>query len=136
MKKIYLCLTALLSFAYAAFTFAEPATTKGYFSIVRPGIEQSVKNALAHPPTDITIINASSSGIFVVVPNSPINDFVNFGYNDHVYNSDVNSTFTYIVLQDPFHNTFFSSNVCRLAIITVYGNQGAYRINTDSDLCQ
>jgi hypothetical protein len=101
-----------------------------YSSTLHPASE-----SLMHPHTDITVINASTSGIYAIVPNSPINDYITPGYNDHIYNSDPNLWWTYLVLQDTYRTTFYSASVCREAIVTVYGSVGHYRINVDSDLC-
>ena len=96
---------------------------------------QSVVANMLHPPTDITVINASSNYIYAVVPNSPVNDYLSPGYNDHIYNYDSSVYSTYLVLQDPYRRTFYSNVVCRLAIVTVHGYTGNYTVNTDSDLC-
>src|SRR6185295_5565392 len=113
----------------SAWSYTKPLYT--YSSSIQP----SSKSPMFHPPTDITVINASSNGIYVTVPNSPVNDYLNPGYNDHVYNRDPNLWYTYLVLQDQYRGTFYAANVCRLAIVTVYGYTGHFRINTDSDLC-
>jgi len=122
---------ALLA-ASSAFAYTKPLYT---YSSTFHASSTTAQATLVHPPTDITVINASSNFIYVTVPNSPINDYLQPGYNDHVYNYDPNLWFTYLVLQDQYRATFYSANVCRLAIVTVYGYTGHFRINVDSDLC-
>lgn len=87
-----------------------------------------------HPPLDITIVNASSSYIYAVVPNTPINTYIDPGYNAHITNFDA-IPYTYVVLQDAYRNTFYATNACMLAIITVSGYIGNYRTNYDDELC-
>ncbi|MBA3660583.1 MAG: hypothetical protein H0W64_02550 [Gammaproteobacteria bacterium] len=134
MRKIQLCATALMSLFTASVAFASSDMLSNYYSSQRPQATAAIKASL-HPPTDITVINASTSHIYAVVPNSPINDLINPGFNDHIYNTNPNVWSTLLVLQDPYRGTFFNANVCRLAIVTVYGTPGSYRINTDTDLC-
>lgn len=132
MKKINLSLLAVSSLLTASLSFAAVSDSNKYFSTLHP----QVKNAsidLLHPPTDISIVNASSNYIYVVVP--PVNDRITPGFNDHIYGYDPTSWQTWITLQDPYRSTFFADYVCKLAIVTVYGAPGSYRINIDSDLC-
>lgn len=131
MKKISLFSLIFATLLFSSSIFAANTALKTYGSTLHP----AAGAALLHPPTDITIINATNDGIYAVVPGSPIYDYLNPGFNDHIYNSDPNNWYTFLVLQDPYRNQFFSGTVCRLAIVTVYGYRGNYRINTDSDLC-
>lgn len=117
--------------AASAWAYTNPLYT--YSSTMHPSTAS--QSTLLHPPTDITVINASSSYIYAVVPNSPINDYLTPGYNDHIYNYDPNLWWTNLVLQDNYRATFFNANVCRLAIVTVYGYTGNFKINVDTDLC-
>lgn len=128
-----IALASLLAFS-TTWAFAA-ADLSGYYSSMHPKTGVALKKAMLHPPTDITIVNASSNYIFAIVPNA-INDMINPGFNDHIYNNNPGVWTTYLVLQDPFHNDFFRDNVCREAVITVYGGPGSYRINVDNDLCR
>lgn len=131
MKKLLVSACALATLAVAGLSHAAPMN---YTSTLHPAAGMTA-NATLHPPTDITIINATNNYIFAVVPGSPINDTLSPGFNDHIYNNNPSAWTTYLMLQDPYRNTFFANNVCRLAIVTVYGAPGAYRLNIDSDLC-
>lgn len=131
MKKLTLVVFALFSTFFSCALFASNIDLNQYYSTLHPS---SPKNFM-HPPTDISVINATSSFIYVVVPGTSVNDYLTPGFNDHIYGSNPNSFSTYIVLQDPYRNTFFADSVCRLAIVTAYGNIGSYRLNIDSDLC-
>lgn len=133
MKKMLLAsLFAVGMISTNAFAYTQPLYQ--YSSTLHPQSASSGASLL-HPPTDITVINASSSSIYAVVPNSPVNDYLTPGYNDHIYNYDPNLFYTYLVLQDAYRATFFAGNVCRLAIVTVYGYTGNFSWNIDSDLC-
>jgi hypothetical protein len=127
MKKLITFLSTLLLCASA---YAMPAANSQYSSTLHP-----LPNSMLHPPTDITIANATYDFIYAQVPNTTINDPVRPGTNDHIYNSDPNVYSVYIVLRDYRNNVFYSNVVCRLAIVTVSGTIGYYRVNTDSDLC-
>lgn len=132
MNKLF---SACVAFAMTATSaFASTTNLNQYYSSMHPSTSNAIKNLL-HPPVDITIINATSDYIYVVVPNSPINDYISPGYNDHIHNFDPNIYSTYLVVQDPYRNTFYSNTVCRTAILTVYGHPGNYRQNLDTDLC-
>lgn len=126
-----LCAVAL---TLSSTAFAANPTLNQYSSTMHPQ-SGNVLNTLLHPPTDITVVNASGDYIYAVVPYSPVNDYLSPGFNDHIYNNDPNVWNTYLVLQDVYRNTFYATNVCRLAIVTVYGYTGNFRINVDSDLC-
>jgi hypothetical protein len=128
MKKITSVLFALLLSTSA---FSTTAINSQYGSTQHP---LQTKNLL-HPPTDITVVNASGSYFYAIVPNSPISDYITPGTNDHIYNYNPNIYTTWVVLNDVYGNTFYSNNVCREAIITVAGYTGNFRINTDTDLC-
>jgi len=133
--KIYKLLAVCFSFVLStSLAFASTSSLNEYYSTMHPSTSNAIKNML-HPPVDITIINATSNYIYVVVPNSPVNDYISPGYNDHIHNYDANVWNTYVVLQDAYRNTFYTNTVCRLAILTVYGYPGNYRENLDTDLC-
>jgi hypothetical protein len=131
MKKISLFSLIFATLLFSSSIFAASPSLKTYGSTLHP----LAGAAMLHPPTDITIVNGTTGGIYSVVPGSPIYDYINPGYNNHIYNSDPNIWSTYLVLLDGWRNQFFSGTVCRLAIVTVYGYTGNYRVNTDSDLC-
>lgn len=130
MKRINL-FASIFAFVFSASVYASGSALEKYSSSLHPTFAAN----LLHPLTDITVVNASSSYIYAVVPNSPINDYVSPGRNDHIYNNDPNVWNTYLVLQDSYRSTFYSANVCRLAIVTVYGTNGHFTINNDTDLC-
>lgn len=133
MKKISLTLVVISCLISTASSFANNVDLNIYYSSLH---SKSGLTRTLHPPTDITIINATSNFIFAVVPGSPVNDCLNSGMNDHIYGYNPNLETTYIVLQDyPYRNTFYADYVCRLAIVTAYGSPGYYRVNIDSDLC-
>lgn len=134
MKKFKLSIIAFASLASASIALAGNSLSD-YYTSQHPKTNTAVKNLL-HPPTDITVINASSSYIFVHIPGTNIMDLLNPGYNDHIYNWNGNVWYTPLQLQDPYHSAFYNGNMCRLSIVTVYGNPGHYRINTDDDLCK
>lgn len=132
MKKTLLASLAVAS-ALSASAYAANGLSS-YYSSQHPAPKASL-STMMHPPTDITVINASTNSIYAIIPGSPVNDLLYSGQNDHIYGYDPNIYYTHLVLQDPYHSTFFSTPVCRLAIVTVYGSPGNYRIVTDSDLC-
>tara|TARA_R110000868_G_scaffold323928_5_gene584853 strand:- start:693 stop:1103 length:411 start_codon:yes stop_codon:yes gene_type:complete len=118
----------------ASTTIASAQSLQGYSSTIHPATN-SASNSLLHPPTDITIINASTDYIYALVPGSPVNDLLRPMSNDHIYSYDPNLRYNHIVLQDAYRNSFYDYMVCRLAIITVHGYAGNYTITTDDDLC-
>ena len=132
MKKIKWATLALTAFLSSSLAFAGTNSLSDYYSTMHPKASVAGGKNLLHPNTDISVINATSSYIYVVVPGA-INDYLNPGYNDHIYSP--NGYDTYLVLQDPYRNTFLAANVCRLAIVTAYGYPGNYRWNIDDDLC-
>ena len=134
MKKSKLAMTIAGALMFCTSVCSAAQANNQYGSTLHP-IQASITANLLHPPTDITVINASTNYIYAVIPNSPVNDYLRPGFNDHIYNYDPNIFSTYLVLQDVYHRTFYSSSVCRLAIVTVYGYTGNYTVNTDSDLC-
>jgi hypothetical protein len=132
MKRLVLSALVSTTLIFSATTFAAPS--KQYYSTLGSS-KINLSSTMVHPPVDISIINASSSSIYTVVPGSPINDLLNPGYNNHIYNYDNNVYYTYLVLQDVYHNSFYAYNVCKLAIVTVFGYTGHFTITTDNDLC-
>jgi len=133
----YFCSKILTAIAIvSATTAAFSQNLNQYGSTLQPLTSNTVNSKL-HPPTDITVMNASAGYIYVMVPNSPVYDFIRPGPPaDHIYNYDPSIAFTNIVLQDPYRNTFYSAYVCRLALITVFGSMGNYSISYDDDLCR
>lgn len=133
MKMRSLSLLVATGLVSSTVAFAGQSVLSGYYSSQHPQTTLAAK-ATMFPPTDITVTNASSNTIFVVVPNSPINDTVYAGTNDHIRHNTYYGSTT-ISLQDPNHNQFWSGAVCRLALVTVYGTPGNYRTNVDNELC-
>jgi hypothetical protein len=130
MKKLGLSLLALASALWMNAATAAP--TVGYSSAVYQGLTAKI-NAVIHPNTDITVINASSAEIYMVVPGA-VDRRIERGYNGHIY-ADVFYN-TALVLLDPYRHNFQNINACRLSIITVYGYPGNYALNIDDDLCR
>lgn len=107
---------------------------KGYYSTQHPQSVSSKLKVTLFPPTDITLINATSNTIYAIVPGSPIYDAIYPGSNDHIRHNTMYGD-TQIVFQDPYHFNFFNSFVCRLAVVTVFGQVGSYRVNVDTEYC-
>ena len=142
MKKIYFCLATLASLMFTSLAFAADASVNsGYYSDLHPKTTLNAAKSNFAPATDIAVVNTTAGLIYAVVPNSPINDALASQANDisqnndHIHHDTLTSD-TYIILQDPYRNAFFSKNVCRLALITVYGNVGSYRVHVDDDQCK
>lgn len=96
---------------------------------------KNVTTNLLHPPTDITVINASSSYIYFMIPEANISDYISpLGY-DHYYNYNPNLQYSHVVLKDAYGYTLYDYMVCKLGIITVHGNPNSFTITTDNDLC-
>lgn len=135
MKNFCLALFLLASVAMSSVFAAPSATPKmgGYFTSLHPKSFADAKH-VAHPPTDITVINSSSSMFYVTIPNTSIYDALYPGNNEHIYNV-YGAYYTDVVLRDPGHTVFFANVVCPLAIMTVTGYPGAYHVTVDSDLC-
>ena len=135
MKKRALSLFAALGFLSTSFVFASQTNLdlKGYYSSQHPSTVVKATTTM-FPPTDITVANSSSDGIYVVVPNTPIHDFVYAGNNDHIRHSSYYGD-THLILEDPYHHVFFDNYVCRLAVVNVLGQPGAYHLNVDSEYC-
>ncbi len=125
---------ALISTAVIASTsvFAGQSQLQ-YATTLHPAKE--VAATLLHPPTDITIINASSSYIYAIVPGSSVDDYLRPLSNDHIYSYDPNLLYTHLVIQDAYRSTLYDYMVCRLAVITVHGSPSRFVITTDNDLC-
>ncbi|HTM64381.1 MAG TPA: hypothetical protein VL360_07770 [Gammaproteobacteria bacterium] len=130
MKRIsiFTLLSALVVFSSTV--FAAPSMAK-LNSVVNKSM--SVAN-LTHPLTAITVINASSSPIYVTVPNTPIYDYLTSGYNDHITHPDAIWS-TNVVIRDVYHAPVFNFSLCRLAIVTIYGYTGHFSYNIDDHLC-
>lgn len=132
MKKLSLILS-LFCFSAYALAATTPTSFSGYYSSLHP-LKARIAKAIIHPPTDITISNASNNMIYAIVPNTPIHDAIYPGNNDHIYNHE-GAFYTSLILQDQYANVFFNNAVCPLAVMTVYGTFGSYRVNVDNDLC-
>lgn len=134
MRKICLIILCFTSFLTATLAFAETAAKPGnYYSSIRPKTGLAAK-ALA-PTTSINILNFSSDIIYASVTNSSIYDAVAPGQTDYYIFRDNYYGSTPITLNDPWHRTFFSQYVCRLARVIVEGNVGAYHVRIDNTLC-
>lgn len=129
MKKLSLIslVSALMIFSCSA--FAGKAT---FGSAVEAKVN---KSSLVHHLTDITVINASRDGIYTWFPYRGIKDYVRPTYNEHFWDDDPYVVDTRLVMQDAYGRTFWEGNVCRLAIVTVYGYTGNFGWVVDSHLC-
>jgi hypothetical protein len=129
MKKISLIslVSALMIFSCSA--FAGSAT---FGSAVEATVN---KSSLKHHVTDITVINASRDGIYTWFPYRGIKDYVRPTFNEHFWDDDPGIWTTRMVLQDAYQRTFLEADVCRLAIVTVYGYTGNFGWVIDSHLC-
>lgn len=126
-------LLALISTAVVASTCSFASNALHYSTTLHPA-KEVVKNLL-HPPTDITVINASSSYIYAIVPGSSVNDYIRPMANDHIYSYDPNLLYTHLVIQDAYRSTLYDYMVCELAVVTVHGSASRFVITTDNDLC-
>lgn len=131
MKKFALSLISIMAFSTAL--YAAESISSGYSSTVHPA-QGAAATAKTRSATDIDVYNASSRVIYVVVPNSPVNDVIYPNNSDHIYHPTYYGH-TYLMLQDPNRGTFWSGNVCHYARVTVYGNPGYYNVNIDSSMC-
>lgn len=129
MKQLSLFsfVTALVLFSCSAF-----ATNAKFGSAMQSG---KSANNLVHHLTDITVINASRDGIYTWFPYRGIKDYVRPTFNEQFWDDDPGVWNTHLVLQDYYQRTFWEGDVCRLAIVTVYGYTGNFGWNIDSHLC-
>ena len=139
MKKYYLSLVMVIGFMTASFALAAPqvtaSTSNGYFSAQHSQPSKgSIKAANLVPPTDITIINASNDFIVASVIDTTFSTTIYSDSNDHIRNYEY-AGMTPIALRGPYGSSFFTRNVCRYAVLTVYGQPGSYRVNVDSEYC-
>lgn len=134
MKTMRLSLIALAALTAVSLASAAPVNLADYYSTQHPASSSKTKATL-FPPTDITIINASVSPIYAIVPNSPIFDLIYPTANDHIRNNTYSGD-TNLVLQDSYRVTIFNNTVCRAAVVTVYGQPGANNIVIDTEYCR
>lgn len=145
MRKAYFAAITVLTFFLSSSIFADSDLAKGYYTNKHP--KEPVKEASVSannnkklsmatflPTTDITIINATPLLMYVTIPDTNVYDPVYPRVNVHVYN-DFQFGDTYLILKDPYGNTFYNGNVCRRAIVTVYGQPGNYSIYMDREFC-
>jgi hypothetical protein len=143
MKKIYSAIIIMAGLVGSQFALAnkDVAPAAGYFSAknvpaIRAMTRSLSKTSIATmvPATDITVANGSTDIIFVFVPNTSIDDMIYPLENDHIRNYSYYGS-TAIVLEDRYHNAFFTQYVCRYAMINVYGMPGSYHVVIDSEYC-
>lgn len=133
MKTMRLSFIALAAMAAASIASAASPNLADYYSAQHPALNSKVK-AVTFPATDITVINASTSPIYAIVPNSPIYDLIYPTANDHIRNNTFYGD-TNLVLQDTYQNTIFNRYVCRASVVTVYGQPGSNSIVIDTEYC-
>ena len=133
MKKQIFSL-ALAGLLISPMVFAQNVNMNDYYSTQHPQTTANSVKAALFPPTDITLINASSDIIFAIVPGSTINDVIYPTKNDHIRHNTY-AGLTHIMMRDPYNGTFFDNYLCRLAVMTVYGQPGGYQWNIDNELC-
>lgn len=137
MKKI-LSMLALAGFISAPIVAFAAANTNGYYSTQHAkttvGTKAAAKAAF-YPYTDISIVNYSYNMIYATVPGTPVYDSIAPYGTDHIYNDNPSIYWTHLVLLDPNHRIFFEHDVCRRALVTVYGSNGSYTTNINSNAC-
>jgi len=132
MKKLFTAVMIIAGLMSSQYVLATP----GYFTAKNATVVRKAKNDTRSvvPATDITIANGSTDIIYAFVPDTSIDDVIYPLENDHIrhytYYGD-----TPLVLEDRYHNAFFSQYVCRYAVINVYGQPGYYHVNVDSEYC-
>lgn len=142
MRSVVTLLTASLIAAPAMAANPKPLSKEqlaGYSSTISKKHTKNV-NAFVrdepnpNPATDILVVNGTNSLMFTEIPGA-FRDANNPEFNDHLTHDTMVGS-THINLQDPYGNTFFDSWVCRLAVVTVFGNVGSYRVNVDETYCK
>lgn len=138
MKKRQLAFIMFMTILAAPFAFANTSSlNNGYYSTQHASVSRNAIKATSNalfPVTDITIVNGTDDTIYAVVPDSPINDTLQPGTNDHIRHDSFAGR-THIWLQDIFHHTFFSADVCRLAVVSVRKEFAHYIVNVDEEYC-
>ena len=133
MKTMRLSLIAVAALTAASIASSATLNLADYYSTQHPALSSKAKS-ITFPPTDITVINASVSPIYAIVPNSPVYDLIYPTANDHIRNNNWYGD-TALQLQDSYHGLIFNSNVCRLAVVTVYGQPGSNSVVIDTEYC-
>jgi hypothetical protein len=109
------------------------ADLAGYYSSQHPHAGLKAALANSYPATDITVVNATDNVITMAIPNA-FSDYVQVEANNHLRHQTLVAP-THLNLLDPYGNVFFDQYVCRLAVVTAYGQVGSYRINVDTEYC-
>jgi hypothetical protein len=135
MKKSGLLALITTAVIFSSSVFAADQPSKNLFTKMVPSAADTTAKSLLHPPTNITVVNASSSYIYVTIPGTAVNDYLRPGINDHIYSNDPNVFYWYLLLKDTYNRAIYSGQVCREAIVVVTGYTGNFTFNTDSDLC-
>ncbi len=137
MKKMSALLLVAAGLTMSAATFA--ADANGYYSAQHPKMNLTATAANFAPATAITIVNGSQDMIYAVVQDQYgkdlLTDSVYQEKHDHIRH-DTNYGTTRLVLRDPNRNTFFDVNVCRRAVVSVFGRSGSFRYNIDEEYCK
>lgn len=84
------------------------------------------------PATNIAVLNYSTDVVYASVPGV---GFTLFSGNDTTFTHPTYSGYTPLTLQDPYHNTFYSQQVCRYAVVFIDGHPGSYRTTVDGRYC-
>lgn len=132
MKRFSLVTFISAAIIFSSSVFAAPSMTQFSSTVNKSMSVASAK--LTHPLTAITVINATNAGIYATVPNTPVYQYISSGYNGHITHPDAIYS-TNVLIRDPYQNVVFNFNLCRLAIVTVYGYYGHYGYNIDDHLC-
>ena len=130
MKRISLLSLVTAAIIFSTSVFAAPSMAK-FSSTTGKSIASAT---LTHPLTAITVINATNSGFYATVPNTPVYQYISSGFNGHITHPDAIYS-TNVLIRDPYQNVVFNFNLCRLAIVTIYGYYGHYGYNIDDHLC-
>lgn len=143
MRKAYVATVTILALIFTSSIFAESNIEKSYYTGKHPKESTKLNAAVSKeklstaqflPLTDITLINATPSNVYVTIPNTTVYDPAYPRVNLHVYN-EYQYGDTYLMLKDVYGNAFYSGNVCRRAIVAVYGFPGNYSIYIDREFC-
>jgi hypothetical protein len=128
------CISFAICFLFTVTAFAGTSTS-GYQLSDRPAMKSiNPKDKVTFPPTDITLINASSDIVNVAIPGDTFTDVIFPTTSKHLVN--YHGAFnTPIAFKDPFYAQFFTGILCPYAVVTIFGRPGYYKVTVDSEYC-
>ena len=127
MKKISLILSFIVAMLFTCSVFATHALQQ-YSTSSHP----VTANKLLSPGyklTHVTVMNASKSAIYAVVPQSggKVNDYLAPGKSGFITRSDLFEDWMYLEIQDINHQIIFGNTVfSKNNLVTVYGDTGSH----------